>query len=49
MNFDYSVSPLNMPELHWYYGYPASLAVMGLTSLAMLIYFYRQGWIFRGR
>jgi magnesium transporter len=49
MNFDYSVSPLNMPELHWVYGYPAALAAMALTALAMLIYFYRQGWIFRGR
>jgi magnesium transporter len=49
MNFDYSVSSLNMPELHWVYGYPAALAVMGLTAVALLFYFYRQGWILRGR
>jgi magnesium transporter len=49
MNFNYDVSPLNMPELHWYYGYPACLAVMAATGTAMVVYFYRQGWIFRGR
>jgi magnesium transporter len=47
MNFDYKGgdAPLNMPELHWKYGYPVCIAVMAVTTLAMLGYFYRQGWI----
>jgi magnesium transporter len=49
MNFDPDASPWNMPELRWYYGYPLSLAVMGLTSLGMLVFFWWKGWIFRGR
>jgi magnesium transporter len=49
MNFDPDASPWNMPELRWYYGYPLSLALMGLTSLGMLIFFWWKGWIFRGR
>jgi magnesium transporter len=48
MNFDYSASPLNMPELHWYFGYPLALLLMAATSAGMLIFFYRQGWTFRG-
>jgi magnesium transporter len=50
MNFDWEggTKPLNMPELHWYYGYPACLAVMGATAAAMIVYFYRRGWILRG-
>jgi magnesium transporter len=33
MNFDFrdGALPLNMPELHWYWGYPACLAAMVLT------------------
>jgi magnesium transporter len=49
MNFDPDVSRWNMPELRWYYGYPYSLALMALTAMAMLVYFYRRGWTFRGR
>ena len=49
MNFDYQESPLNMPELHWYFGYPLAWAAMIATAAGMLIYFYRQGWIFRSR
>ena len=49
MNFDPDASPWNMPELRWRYGYPMSLAAMSLTALGMLLYFYRQGWIFRSR
>ena len=49
MNFDWEggAKPLNMPELHWYYGYPACLAAMGATAMGMLVYFYRSGWILR--
>jgi magnesium transporter len=45
MNFNTSASPFNMPELHWYYGYPFSLFLMLITALFMLIYFKKRGWI----
>lgn len=45
MNFNFAASPLNMPELHWYYGYPAALTIMLLVALIMLVYFQRKGWI----
>jgi magnesium transporter len=48
MNFDTEDSPLNMPELSWYYGYPICLAVMATISAGQLIFFYRKGWIGRG-
>ena len=44
MNFDRNASPLNMPELHWYFGYPAVLTVMGVTGAGLLVYFKRKGW-----
>ena len=47
MNFDTSSSPWNMPELKWYYGYPLCLLLMAVTGVGMMVYFYRQGWIFR--
>lgn len=34
-----------MPELHWRYGYPATLLAMGLVTLGMILYFRRKGWI----
>jgi magnesium transporter len=51
MNFDYGegTRPLNMPELYWYWGYPASLAAMAAIAAGMVVYFYRQGWIFGSR
>lgn len=45
MNFDPEASPLNMPELSWYYGYPFSLGLMGLLTLGMIIYFRKKGWL----
>jgi magnesium transporter len=47
MNFDASVSPLNMPELKWYLGYPFALLLMGAVVIAFWIYFIRLGWIGR--
>jgi len=44
MNFDAALSPWNMPELKWRFGYPAILIVMGLVSLTMLMYFRRKKW-----
>jgi magnesium transporter len=47
MNFDTDVSPWNMPELHWYWGYPAVLVACGLVTAGMLLFFYRRGWLRR--
>jgi magnesium transporter len=45
MNFNTEVSPWNMPELNWRYGYLASLAFMALVTAGMLGYFKRKGWM----
>lgn len=45
MNFDPNVSPWNMPELKWYYGYPLCLGLMALVTLGLLGFFYRKGWL----
>jgi magnesium transporter len=44
MNFNSATSPLNMPELDWYWGYPFSLTLMGATTLGLLQYFRHRGW-----
>ena len=44
MNFNTAVSPWNMPELDWYWGYPLCLAVMLTIALALGVYFWRLGW-----
>ena len=44
MNFDRQASPLNMPELGWYYGYPAVLTLMAVAGGLMALYFKRKGW-----
>jgi magnesium transporter len=44
MNFSVDAGPLNMPELHWAYGYPAVVGVMVLIVIAMLLWFKRRGW-----
>ena len=44
MNFDRQASPLNMPELGWYFGYPAVLTVMAVTGGLLALYFKRKGW-----
>jgi magnesium transporter len=45
MNFDHQKSPWNMPELHWYYGYPVVIGLMCLTVVLLLVLFRRKGWI----
>jgi magnesium transporter len=45
MNFDHDKSPLNMPELGWYYGYPMICTVMIAIATGLLIYFWRKGWL----
>ena len=44
MNFDTEVSPWNMPELEWYYGYPLSLALMAAVAAGLVLFFRRRGW-----
>ena len=39
MNFDH------IPELHWYLGYPAAIAVMAVTAAVLYGYFRRAGWL----
>ena len=45
MNFDPDASPLNMPELGWYYGYPAVWALMILIGLGLVWFFRRKRWL----
>ena len=44
MNFNTERSPLNMPELNWYWGYPMCLAVMAAIALTLCYFFWRRGW-----
>ncbi len=44
MNFDTQASPWNMPELAWYWGYPAALLLMLLMVAGLLFFFRRRGW-----
>jgi magnesium transporter len=45
MNFDTSISPFNMPELGWTYGYPFALGLMALVATILLVFFIRKGWV----
>jgi magnesium transporter len=45
MNFDTTVSPYNLPELRWRYGYPFALGLMLLSVLVLLWFYRRKGWI----
>ena len=45
MNFDAATSPWNMPELHWYWGYPFSLGLMAVLAILLLIFFRRKDWL----
>jgi magnesium transporter len=45
MNFNKDISPWNMPELNWYYGYPAALLLMTTVAGVSLTYFRRKGWL----
>jgi len=45
MNFSPEVSPLNMPELNWYWGYPFCLTIMAAVTVAMVFFFKRRGWL----
>jgi magnesium transporter len=49
MNFETDASPWNMPELNWRYGYVACLALMAAIAIGQLVFFYRKGWLGRGK
>jgi len=44
MNFNPAASPLNMPELSWYYGYPFALGLMAVVAAALFIVFKIKNW-----
>ncbi|MDJ0687412.1 MAG: magnesium/cobalt transporter CorA [Xenococcaceae cyanobacterium MO_188.B32] len=44
MNFNPEVSPWNMPELNWYWGYPLCWALMITISASLCYFFWRKGW-----
>lgn len=45
MNFNTDVSPWNMPELNWYWGYPVCWAVMIAIATTLITFFWRRGWL----
>ncbi|MBN1390975.1 MAG: magnesium/cobalt transporter CorA [Candidatus Thermoplasmatota archaeon] len=45
MNFNPNESPLNMPELNWFWGYPFSLGLMLVSAFIMFLYFKKKKWI----
>jgi magnesium transporter len=44
MNFNPARSPLNMPELNWYFGYPFALGLMAAVGLLLTAIFKKKGW-----
>ena len=45
MNFNPDISPFNMPELNWFWGYPMALISMLLIGILLVIYFKRKRWL----
>jgi magnesium transporter len=45
MNFDPEASPWNMPELGWYWGYPAAIGLMALVAGGLLLFIWRRKWL----
>ncbi len=45
MNFNPEMSPWNMPELNWKFGYFFALGIMILVAGVMLIYFKKKRWL----
>jgi magnesium transporter len=44
MNFNTERSPLNMPELNWYWGYPLCLILMLSIAGGLIFFFWKRGW-----
>jgi magnesium transporter len=49
MNFKTEISPLNMPELGWYWGYPFVLGLMATVAGGLMWFFKKKGWWGRAR
>jgi len=45
MNFDHADGPMNMPELHQWWGYPACLGLMLVIAIGQIIFFKRKKWL----
>jgi len=45
MNFKTDVSPWNMPELSWYFGYPYALGLMATVAAGLVLFFKRKKWL----
>ncbi|MCG8585212.1 MAG: magnesium/cobalt transporter CorA [Pirellulales bacterium] len=45
MNFNTEISPWNMPELNWRFGYFFALSAMALVATSMLLFFRHRRWI----
>ncbi len=45
MNFRSELSPWNMPELNWFYGYPFSIGLMAFSVIIMYYFFKKRKWI----
>lgn len=41
----YGMNFAHMPELHWSFGYPLALGMMGIVSVILVIYFRRRDWL----
>lgn len=45
MNFNTEISPYNMPELNWFFGYPFALGLMLLLTLGVIGLLWYKGWL----
>jgi magnesium transporter len=45
MNFDPKLSPFNMPELEWPFGYPFAILLMLAVGIGMIVFFKRKKWL----
>jgi magnesium transporter len=45
MNFNTKLSPWNMPELEWYFGYPLIWLIMLVLAAGQMLFFVRKGWL----
>jgi magnesium transporter len=41
----YGMNFRNMPELHWFYGYPFAIALMVVVCLTFYFVFKRRSWL----
>jgi magnesium transporter len=45
MNFDPKLSPFNMPELKWHFGYPFAICLMLGVAVGMIVFLKRKKWL----